>query len=243
MLFLAGGLAQMYVIIIGGQAFPLKDLSGHTRFRVPFADGAIGRYIPDVAGGAARDQRYLDRHAADGCVAFAPVALPAAGRARESVRSFMFREPHPFRALRQHPRSRQVFFARADDRRGAGVDGHDPRRAGAARADRRLSHAAALQGREAGRRSPGFVDGRARAVSPEARPARRRSISTGRPTAGKKRQLPWYILAALAIAGSGKRVLMHGADGHTAGRIYSTNALAALGRTRRARDAERRRVT
>jgi anthranilate phosphoribosyltransferase len=47
--------------------------------------------------------------------------------------------------------------------------------------------------------------------------------------AGKRRQLPWYLLAALTLASSGRRVLMHGLDGHTAGRIYSGEALARLG--------------
>ena len=47
MLFLAGGLAQMYVIIIGGQAFPLKIFPGY-EVSSSFADGAIGRYIPTL---------------------------------------------------------------------------------------------------------------------------------------------------------------------------------------------------
>ncbi|HTH16115.1 MAG TPA: glycosyl transferase family protein [Magnetospirillum sp.] len=47
--------------------------------------------------------------------------------------------------------------------------------------------------------------------------------------AGKSRQLPLYLLAALALAQSGVSVFMHGAEGHTAGRVYSSEALAALG--------------
>ena len=47
--------------------------------------------------------------------------------------------------------------------------------------------------------------------------------------AGKKRHQPWFILAALILAESGVRVFMHGARGHTAGRIYSEDALAELG--------------
>lgn len=47
--------------------------------------------------------------------------------------------------------------------------------------------------------------------------------------AGKSRQLPYYLLAALALAQSGVSVFMHGAEHHTAGRVYSTEALAALG--------------
>jgi len=47
--------------------------------------------------------------------------------------------------------------------------------------------------------------------------------------AGKKRQLPWFVLAALLLAQSGYRVLMHGLDGVTEGRLYSGEALARLG--------------
>ncbi|WP_372763721.1 glycosyl transferase family protein [Litorivivens sp.] len=47
--------------------------------------------------------------------------------------------------------------------------------------------------------------------------------------AGKRRQHPWYLLAALTLAMAGYRVLMHGAAGHTAGRLYSEQALGALG--------------
>ncbi len=47
--------------------------------------------------------------------------------------------------------------------------------------------------------------------------------------AGKKRQLPWFMLSALLLAGSGVRVLMHGTEGHTPGRVYARETLAALG--------------
>jgi anthranilate phosphoribosyltransferase len=47
--------------------------------------------------------------------------------------------------------------------------------------------------------------------------------------AGKRRQLPWYLLAALTLADNDIRVFMHGADGHTAGRIYSSQVLQHLG--------------
>ncbi len=47
--------------------------------------------------------------------------------------------------------------------------------------------------------------------------------------AGKSRRLPYYLLAALALARSGIRIFMHGAEGHTAGRVYTSEALAALG--------------
>jgi anthranilate phosphoribosyltransferase len=47
--------------------------------------------------------------------------------------------------------------------------------------------------------------------------------------AGKRRQLPWFILSALVLARNGWRVFMHGFDGHTAGRLYTGETLQALG--------------
>ncbi len=47
--------------------------------------------------------------------------------------------------------------------------------------------------------------------------------------AGKKRQLPWFILSTLLLAANGIRVFMHGSSGHTAGRIYTRETLTALG--------------
>lgn len=46
--------------------------------------------------------------------------------------------------------------------------------------------------------------------------------------AGKRRQLPWFVLSALLLAGSGYPVLMHGISGHDR-RVYSAQALQALG--------------
>ncbi|MCU1717051.1 glycosyl transferase family protein [Pseudomonas sp. 5P_3.1_Bac2] len=46
--------------------------------------------------------------------------------------------------------------------------------------------------------------------------------------AGKKRHLPWYLLAAKALAASGVRIVMHGGGAHTAGRLYSEQLLARL---------------
>ena len=48
--------------------------------------------------------------------------------------------------------------------------------------------------------------------------------------AGKRKQLPWYLLAAFTLAAQGRKVCMHGAEGHTAGRLYIGEALTALGR-------------
>lgn len=47
--------------------------------------------------------------------------------------------------------------------------------------------------------------------------------------AGKKRHLPWYLLAAKCLAQNGVRVLLHGGGAHTAGRLYSEQLLELLG--------------
>lgn len=47
--------------------------------------------------------------------------------------------------------------------------------------------------------------------------------------AGKRRHLPWFLLSALTLADHGVRVFMHGAAGHTRGRLYTESALGALG--------------
>lgn len=47
--------------------------------------------------------------------------------------------------------------------------------------------------------------------------------------AGKKRQLPWFILAALLLSANGIRVFMHGARGHTPERIYTEDCLSLFG--------------
>jgi anthranilate phosphoribosyltransferase len=46
--------------------------------------------------------------------------------------------------------------------------------------------------------------------------------------AGKRRQPPWFLLAARALANNGYRVFMHGTRGHTANRCYSEDMLNAL---------------
>lgn len=47
--------------------------------------------------------------------------------------------------------------------------------------------------------------------------------------AGKRRQLPWFLLAAFLLANNGTRVMMHGASEHTPGRIYTDDVLRYLG--------------
>ena len=46
--------------------------------------------------------------------------------------------------------------------------------------------------------------------------------------AGKRRHLPWFLLSTLLLAENGIKVFMHGAGGHTQGRLYTETALAAL---------------
>jgi anthranilate phosphoribosyltransferase len=47
--------------------------------------------------------------------------------------------------------------------------------------------------------------------------------------AGKARQPPFFLLSALLLAGAGLRIFMHGAENHGEGRIFLSEALAALG--------------
>ncbi len=49
--------------------------------------------------------------------------------------------------------------------------------------------------------------------------------------AGKRRQLPWFLLSALTLADHGLRIFLHGTGGHTSGRLYTEGALTALGIT------------
>jgi len=46
---------------------------------------------------------------------------------------------------------------------------------------------------------------------------------------GKKRQLPWFLLATQLLASNGIRIFMQGTEGHTVGRVYSHSALLSLG--------------
>ena len=49
--------------------------------------------------------------------------------------------------------------------------------------------------------------------------------------AGKARRAPLFILSALLLAEQGLTVAMHGAEGHTANRLFTEDALRALGIT------------
>ena len=46
--------------------------------------------------------------------------------------------------------------------------------------------------------------------------------------AGKKNQHPWFILSILLLVQAGYRVFIHGAKGHTEGRLYTEHALEQL---------------
>ncbi len=47
--------------------------------------------------------------------------------------------------------------------------------------------------------------------------------------AGKKRQLPWYMLATLLLAENGITTFIHGASGHTPGRLYTREIIHKFG--------------
>lgn len=47
--------------------------------------------------------------------------------------------------------------------------------------------------------------------------------------AGKRKQLPWFLLAVSALVQNGVTIFMHGSDGHTPGRLYTRQALEAMG--------------
>lgn len=47
--------------------------------------------------------------------------------------------------------------------------------------------------------------------------------------AGKRRHLPWFLLATKLLVQNGTKVFMHGAAGHTEGRIYTDRVLDQIG--------------
>lgn len=47
--------------------------------------------------------------------------------------------------------------------------------------------------------------------------------------AGKRIQLPWFVLSVMALVSQGTRVVMHGTEGHTPGRIYTRSIVEMLG--------------
>lgn len=80
---------------------------------------------------------------------------------------------------------------------------------------------------ETGEELAGFVDAcRAEMVQP---PDTLQASLDWSSYAGKKHQHPWYLLSMLVLAGAGYRVFVHGGDGHTAGRLYTEQAMLELG--------------
>ncbi len=47
--------------------------------------------------------------------------------------------------------------------------------------------------------------------------------------AGKARRIPWFLLTTWLLAQNGIRILLHGAGGHTPGRVYSEETLRRIG--------------
>ena len=47
--------------------------------------------------------------------------------------------------------------------------------------------------------------------------------------AGKRIQLPWFVLSVMTLVAQGTRVVMHGTEGHTPGRLYTREVLEMLG--------------
>ena len=47
-LILIGGLAQIYVIVIGGQAYPLEIFPGWDEISSSYGDGQIATYMPTL---------------------------------------------------------------------------------------------------------------------------------------------------------------------------------------------------
>lgn len=47
--------------------------------------------------------------------------------------------------------------------------------------------------------------------------------------AGKRRHLPWFLLALKTLAQAGHRILIHGTEGHTHGRIYTSSLAEQIG--------------
>lgn len=47
--------------------------------------------------------------------------------------------------------------------------------------------------------------------------------------AGKRRQLPYFLLSAILLSQNGVKVFMHGASEHTPGRVYTDDVLKTLG--------------
>ena len=80
---------------------------------------------------------------------------------------------------------------------------------------------------ETGEELAGFVDACRANMAPP--PAELGADLDWSSYAGKRAQHPWYLLSLLLLSQAGYRVFVHGCDGHTAGRLYTEQAMNALG--------------
>jgi anthranilate phosphoribosyltransferase len=80
---------------------------------------------------------------------------------------------------------------------------------------------------ETGEEIAGFIRAARAAL---VRPAEALAVDLDWPSyAGKKRQAPWFLLAAVLLARGGWSVFLHGLDGQAEGRVYASEALQRLG--------------
>ncbi len=80
---------------------------------------------------------------------------------------------------------------------------------------------------ETGEELAGFVDACRAAMAPP--PAGLQVDLDWSSYAGKKHHHPWYLLTLVLLADAGHRILVHGCDGHTLGRLYTEDAMRQLG--------------
>ncbi|MCR6628663.1 MAG: glycosyl transferase family protein [Magnetospirillum sp.] len=225
-LVVLGGLAQLYVQVIGGQVVPMPLIPGR-QLHSAFGDGAVAGYGPSVYEPGAWPRR---RGAGPGAGAggMPGPALPALQPSRGLAMTVAIadRPEHPFapfvRILGKGPHmsrtlSEEEAFAAA---RMVFAGAVEPVQLGAFLCLVRMMT-------ETPEELAGFVRA-ARETVP--RPADAPAVDFDWPAyAGKRRRPPWFLLSALLLAENGMRVFMHGLDGHTAGRLYIGGALAALG--------------
>lgn len=134
--------------------------------------------------------------------------------------------PHPFSRFvailgRGKTKQRHLTYEEALDSMGMILDGEAlPEQIGAFLMLLRLKE-------EAPEEIAGFAQAtRARLKRPEVLPRVDLDWSS---YAGKRIQLPWFVLSVMALVATGTRVVMHGTEGHTAGRLYTRGVIERLG--------------
>ena len=76
----------------------------------------------------------------------------------------------------------------------------------------------------------GFIGAAQNLIESPESPETAQSITLDWPAyAGKRRQLPWFTLSARLLSENGVRILMHGAIGNKADRIYTPQAVEFSG--------------